>query len=252
MLSGLASAVGQEAITAIVNTGDDMVLHGLHISPDIDTVTYTLAGAANSATGWGLSDESWTVMGSLREFEGAAPGTGVLTWFNLGDRDLATHLFRSGRLGMGATLSQVTAEVARRFGVEARLLPMSDDRVETRVMIERPAAPADARRRFAGVAAAPGPRQRQRPDWWRSASRSISWACTMTWPSKPSALSGRRPPSPPRASWRPCTRPSWSSSARPTRSCPSDRSSLSPGSPKPWPGGAKEQWPSPLSLPGRP
>ena len=95
-------------------------------------------------------------MESLRE-DGDGPGGGALTWFNLGDRDLATHLFRTSRLGTGATLSQVTAEVARRFGVEARLLPMSDDRVETRVMIEQPAAPADPRRRFAGVAAAPAP-----------------------------------------------------------------------------------------------
>jgi LPPG:FO 2-phospho-L-lactate transferase len=157
MLSGLASAVGQASITAVVNTGDDMVLHGLRISPDIDTVTYTLAGASNAATGWGLSAESWTVMASLREFEGAAPDGGALGWFNLGDRDLATHLFRTGRLGSGATLSQVTAEVARRFGVEARLLPMSDDRVETRVTIDETAAPAQVRVRFAGVTAVPEP-----------------------------------------------------------------------------------------------
>ncbi len=157
MLSGLAAVVGQGAITAIVNTGDDMVLHGLHISPDLDTVTYTLAGAANAATGWGLSGESWTVMGSLRAFEEAVPRTGVLTWFNLGDRDLATHLFRTGRLGSGATLSEVTAEVARRFGVETRLLPMTDDRVETRVTIERPGSPTDVQGSFAGLAAPPEP-----------------------------------------------------------------------------------------------
>ena len=145
MLSGLSAVVGQGAITAIVNTGDDMVLHGLHISPDIDTVTYTLAGAANPATGWGLSAESWTVMRSLRAFEEAAPGAGLLTWFNLGDRDLATHLFRTGRLGSGATLSEVTVEVARRFGVETRLLPMTNDRVESRLTIERAAGPEDVR-----------------------------------------------------------------------------------------------------------
>jgi len=157
MLSGLSAVVGPGAITAVVNTGDDMVLHGLYISPDIDTVTYTLAGAANSATGWGLSDESWTVMGSLRAFEEAVPGAGLLTWFNLGDRDLATHLFRTGRLGSGATLSEVTAEVARRFGVETRLLPMTNDRVETRLTIERAAGPADARGSFAGLVAPPEP-----------------------------------------------------------------------------------------------
>ena len=157
MLSGLSAVVGQGAITAIVNTGDDMVLHGLHISPDIDTVTYTLAGAANPATGWGLSAESWTVMRSLRAFEEAAPGAGLLTWFNLGDRDLATHLFRTGRLGSGATLSEVTVEVARRFGVETRLLPMTNDRVETRLTIERAAGPADVRGGFAGLGDPPEP-----------------------------------------------------------------------------------------------
>jgi LPPG:FO 2-phospho-L-lactate transferase len=137
MLRGLCGVVGQANITAVVNTGDDMVLHGLYVSPDIDTVTYTLGGTSNSETGWGLAGESWEVMEALRAFEGAEGLDGAsLSWFNLGDRDLATHLFRTGRLAGGATLSQVTAEVAHRFGVEARLLPMSDSRVETRVTIE--------------------------------------------------------------------------------------------------------------------
>jgi len=137
MLRGLAAVVGQAAITAVVNTGDDLVLHGLYVSPDIDTVTYTLAGASNNETGWGLAGESWTVMGSLQHFnDPSGPGGANLTWFNLGDRDLATHLFRTGRLAAGATLSQVTAEVARRFGVAARLLPMTDSPVETRVTVE--------------------------------------------------------------------------------------------------------------------
>jgi LPPG:FO 2-phospho-L-lactate transferase len=156
MLRGLAAVVGQAKITAVINTGDDMVLHGLYVSPDIDTVTYTLGGANNDETGWGLEKESWTVMDALRAFE-AAEGVGgaSLTWFNLGDRDLATHLFRTGRLSAGATLSQVTAEVARRFGVQARLLPMSDSRVETRVTVEI----AGAARNFGGIsgdAADPG------------------------------------------------------------------------------------------------
>jgi LPPG:FO 2-phospho-L-lactate transferase len=140
MLRGLAAVVGQANITAVVNTGDDMVLHGLYVSPDIDTVTYTLGGASNDATGWGLAGESWTVMDALRAFERTGSGDGAqnvasLTWFNLGDRDLATHLLRTGRLAGGATLSEVTAEVARRYGVEARLLPMTDSRVETRVTV---------------------------------------------------------------------------------------------------------------------
>ena len=127
MLRGLAAVVGQGAITAVINTGDDLVMHGLYVSPDIDTVTYTLAGASNNETGWGLAGESWTVMGSLQHFnDPSGPGGANLTWFNLGDRDLATHLFRTGRLAAGATLSQVTAEVAHRFGVAARLLPMTD------------------------------------------------------------------------------------------------------------------------------
>jgi LPPG:FO 2-phospho-L-lactate transferase len=142
MLRGLAAVVGQEAITAVINTGDDTVLHGLYVSPDIDTVTYTLGGVANPVTGWGLGDETWAVMEALRNFEGApsagqpGPDQPRLTWFNLGDRDLATHLFRTGRMAAGAPLSQVTAEIARRFGVAARLLPMSDDRVETRVTVD--------------------------------------------------------------------------------------------------------------------
>jgi LPPG:FO 2-phospho-L-lactate transferase len=141
MLRGLAAVVGQAAITAIINTADDIVLHGLRISPDIDTVTYTLAGAANPETGWGLDGESWGVMEALAAFK---PGPGEdeepnpLTWFALGDKDLATHLYRTGRLAAGATLSEVTTEVARRFGVQAHLLPMTDSRVETRVTVEQP------------------------------------------------------------------------------------------------------------------
>jgi LPPG:FO 2-phospho-L-lactate transferase len=148
MLRGLAAVAGQANITAIVNTGDDMVLHGLYISPDIDTVTYTLGGAANDETGWGLDKESWAVMDALRAFEGDGSVEGPsLTWFSLGDRDLATHLFRTGRLAGGATLSQVTAEVAHRFGVQARLLPMTDSGVETRVTVEMEASA----RNFGGI-----------------------------------------------------------------------------------------------------
>ena len=91
MLSGLVRAVPPDRITAIVNVGDDMVLHGLHISPDLDTVTYTLAGMDNRETGWGVAGESWAVMDELGRLGGE-------DWFRLGDRDLATHLFRTGRL----------------------------------------------------------------------------------------------------------------------------------------------------------
>ena len=128
MLRALAGVVPPERVTAVVNTGDDVVLHGLHVSPDLDTVVYALGGAANPETGWGRAGETWEAMGELR-----ALSAGRLAWFNLGDRDLGTHLYRTSRLGEGAGLSEVTAEIARRWGVATRVLPMSDDRVETRV-----------------------------------------------------------------------------------------------------------------------
>ena len=137
MLRGLASVVGEEALTAVVNTGDDVVLHGLYVSPDIDTVTYTLGGVNNPETGWGLASESWAVMRALRAFDQAR-----FTWFSLGDKDLATHLFRTGLLASGATLSQVTAAVARRFCVRVCILPMSDQRVQTRVTVKAGSASA--------------------------------------------------------------------------------------------------------------
>ncbi|HEX3334344.1 MAG TPA: 2-phospho-L-lactate transferase CofD family protein, partial [Acidimicrobiales bacterium] len=104
MLSGLVRVLPPHDLTAIVNVGDDTELHGLHISPDLDTVTYTLAGMDNRETGWGVAGESWAVMDELGRLGGA-------DWFRLGDRDLATHLYRTGRLRDGATLSTVTAEL---------------------------------------------------------------------------------------------------------------------------------------------
>jgi LPPG:FO 2-phospho-L-lactate transferase len=128
LLSGLVQRRDPASITAVVNTGDDLVLHGLHVSPDIDTVTYTLAGLDDKEQGWGVTGESWTVMDELEALGGEA-------WFRLGDRDLATHLFRTQRLSEGAPLSQVTDELARRRGVGVRLLPMSDDPVRTRLIV---------------------------------------------------------------------------------------------------------------------
>ena len=127
MLRGLVAAVDPAGIVAIVNTGDDVVLHGLNVSPDLDTVTYTLAGAINGETGWGLVGETWAAMEALERY-----GTG-LTWFRLGDRDLATHLYRTHRLHEGAPLSTVTAEIVAAWNLRLRLLPMTDDRVETRI-----------------------------------------------------------------------------------------------------------------------
>ena len=129
MLRGLVGVVPAGDISAVVNTGDDLELHGLHISPDLDTVTYTLAGAINPETGWGLAGESWQAMDALERYGGQ-------TWFRLGDRDLATHLYRTQRLAEGAGLAAVTAEIAAAWDVDVRLLPMSEDPVRTVLAVE--------------------------------------------------------------------------------------------------------------------
>jgi LPPG:FO 2-phospho-L-lactate transferase len=127
--------VEPSTVTAVVNTGDDVVLHGLHVSPDLDTVTYTLAGAVNPETGWGLAGESWGVMDALSRFNAPAGSAAAMTWFRLGDRDLATHLYRTQRLQEGAPLSKVTSEITAAWNVAVRVLPMTDDPVETRVTV---------------------------------------------------------------------------------------------------------------------
>jgi LPPG:FO 2-phospho-L-lactate transferase len=127
-LRGLARIAGQPRLSVIVNTGDDEEFYGLHVSPDLDTIVYTLAGVSNPLTGWGLEGETFTTLGALSRFYGKP-------WFNLGDRDLATHLFRTDRMRAGETLSCVTAEIARRYGVRARVIPMSDDPVRTFVKL---------------------------------------------------------------------------------------------------------------------
>ena len=126
-LRGLVQVVPPEDITVIVNTGDDSQFHGLHVSPDIDTVVYTVAEAIDPERGWGLANESWTTMDALRRY---GP-YGAVDWFNLGDRDLATHLWRTGRLRAGDSLSAVTADLAAAWGLTMRVLPMSDDPVAT-------------------------------------------------------------------------------------------------------------------------
>ncbi len=128
LLEGMVEVVDAATITAVVNVGDDTRLHGLHISPDLDTVLYTLAGLSDRGTGWGLAGESWRVMAELERLGGE-------TWFRLGDRDLGTHLYRTHRLDQGATLSEVTAELARARGVQVRLLPVSDDPVRTHLRL---------------------------------------------------------------------------------------------------------------------
>ena len=128
-LAGLVRAVEPADVTAVVNTGDDTVLHGLAISPDLDTVTYTLAGAIDTDTGWGLSGETWGAMEALRRYN---PD---LAWFSLGDRDLGTHLYRTGRRAEGAPLSAITAEITAAWGLGLRLLPMTDDPVATKLLV---------------------------------------------------------------------------------------------------------------------
>jgi LPPG:FO 2-phospho-L-lactate transferase len=121
---GLAQILPPEHLALIVNTADDFEHLGLHISPDLDTVMYTLAGLANPKTGWGVRDESWGMMEMLGLYEGP-------TWFRLGDRDLATHLVRSGWLREGYPLTWITRELCKLLGVRHSILPMSDDPVRT-------------------------------------------------------------------------------------------------------------------------
>lgn len=126
-LRGLVRVVDPSRLTVVANTGDDMVLHGLHISPDLDTITYTLGGGVHPEQGWGRADETRTVAEEL------AARYGRPTWFTLGDRDLATHLVRTEMLRSGATLSEATAFIAEAWGLDFTLLPMTDDPVQTRI-----------------------------------------------------------------------------------------------------------------------
>ncbi len=131
MMRALSLVMPAEEITAIVNVGDDFTLHGLSISPDLDTITYTLAGANNDELGWGLKGETWAAMEALKRYGGE-------TWFGLGDQDLATHLYRTQRISQGATLSQVTQEITSAWKIHQQLIPMSDDPVRTILQSDGP------------------------------------------------------------------------------------------------------------------
>ena len=156
LVLGLAQVMPAEDIVAIVNTGDDFRHLGLWVSPDIDTLLYTLAGKSNAAQGWGRAGETWQFMDALRSLGGA-------DWFNLGDGDLALHVLRTEALARGETLSAVTRRFARAWGVRTTMLPMSDDPVAThlqtdegelpfqRYFVERRCAPAVRAIRFAGA-----------------------------------------------------------------------------------------------------
>lgn len=128
-LLGLARVMPPENITIIANTGDDVELFGLRISPDIDTVTYTLAGVINETTGWGLADDTFESLKWMARY-------GEAIWFNLGDRDLATHIYRTNALRQGKTLTEVTRQIASSLGAGATILPMSDAYTPTRVLTD--------------------------------------------------------------------------------------------------------------------
>jgi len=129
-LAGLVWVIAPQKLLVIGNTGDDAEIHGLEISPDLDTVVYTLAGLADPVRGWGLEGDTFRCLQALGRL-------GAETWFQLGDRDLATHLYRTERLRQGATLTEVTGEIAGALGVRARVVPMSDQPVRTRVETRR-------------------------------------------------------------------------------------------------------------------
>jgi LPPG:FO 2-phospho-L-lactate transferase len=126
MAHGFALLDDRVELTVIVNTGDDLELHGLYISPDLDTVMYTLAGLANAETGWGVTNETWSAAEMLARY-------GAPTWFGLGDRDLATHIVRTAALRDGQPLSALTERLRLALGIGARLVPMTDDRVATKI-----------------------------------------------------------------------------------------------------------------------
>jgi LPPG:FO 2-phospho-L-lactate transferase len=143
---GLARVLPPGALTVVANTGDDFEHLGLHVAPDLDTLTYALAALDNPETGWGRRDETWSFMAALGELGGE-------TWFRLGDRDLAMHVERTRRLRNGETLSAITAQLTRRLGIDSRILPMSDDKVRTRV--ETREGVLDFQNYFVGLQCAP-------------------------------------------------------------------------------------------------
>lgn len=125
-LQGVVQVVPQQQLTAIVNTGDDRNFYGLHVSPDIDIVMYTLSGLVNEANGWGVRDDTYYTMQQLTQY-------GNESWFMLGDRDLATHIHRTNLLRQGKTLSEITEDLRKRLGLELRILPMTDQAVATHI-----------------------------------------------------------------------------------------------------------------------
>jgi LPPG:FO 2-phospho-L-lactate transferase len=136
-LRGAQHAIAHNKLVTIVNTGDDTVMHGLSISPDLDTVTYTVSESIDPERGWGLANETFVTMENLSRFADVRPAHSLAgeSWFGLGNRDLATHFYRTTRLAEGATLAEVTAEITQAFGIGFRIVPMTNDRVSTMVTL---------------------------------------------------------------------------------------------------------------------
>ena len=136
-LRGAQHAIAHNKLVTIVNTGDDTVMHGLSISPDLDTVTYTVSESIDPERGWGLANETFVTMENLARFADVRPAHSLAgeSWFGLGNRDLATHFYRTTRLAEGATLAEVTAEITQAFGIGFRVIPMTNDRVSTMVTL---------------------------------------------------------------------------------------------------------------------
>lgn len=128
-LTGLVQLVNEKDLSIIVNTGDDIEMFGLHISPDIDIVAYTLAGIVDEEKGWGIRGDTFHCLEALRRFS-------CEVWFNLGDRDLATHIYRTNLLKAGLKLSEVTVQISRALGIKVAILPMTNDKFETRIVTE--------------------------------------------------------------------------------------------------------------------
>ncbi len=128
-LSGLVRLVEGEDLSVIVNTGDDIELFGLHVSPDVDIIMYTLAGIVDEEKGWGIRGDTFRCLETLKKF-------GSEAWFNLGDKDLATHMFRTALLKNGFKLSEVTAQISHALGLKVTILPMTEDKFETRIVTE--------------------------------------------------------------------------------------------------------------------
>ncbi|GAA4988672.1 2-phospho-L-lactate transferase [Actinopolymorpha pittospori] len=139
-LRGLLADSPDAEVTVIGNTGDDLTLYGLQVSPDLDTVMYTLGGGNDEAKGWGRAEETWNALAEIQAYDATA------SWFGLGDRDIGTHLVRTAMLDDGHTLSEVTATLTARWNLPVRLVPMTDHRVETHVTVEDPDAPEGRRR----------------------------------------------------------------------------------------------------------